>query len=337
MSVICPPTTEDRHALPETFRWQYDGPPPRTLEFAEGDGPDFPNPVKPTLVIGDVHGHFDRLEALLLQEGILGECPDCGGGGDHAWDGDMMCPPCGGDGSRRINFDVEVVQIGDLGHFGQDASPTGDMMCWKYAADWFDAVLWGNHDRAVIDGYHVFSGYLSPGPEIKHYMHGLYARDKLKLAHVAHGWLLTHAGLQAGWKQQKGIDFDRDDPDAFVKWINEKDWWPGEREISRESHAAVRDAISRNRGGGSPTGGILWRDDRKEKLYRGMKQVFGHTASLDGHFFYQQDGDRDRVKVETTDTLPGDTVGINLDIGSKYGQHLGGVWLPDLRLVRVDL
>jgi hypothetical protein len=320
--------------------------------------PEIVDPVpteRPTLVVGDVHGHFDRLEALLLQEGILGECPDCTGFGDlptgEVNPGDygyVKCEACDGNGQRRINFDVEVVQIGDLGHFGQDASPTGDMMCYAYAVNhnWFDVVLWGNHDRAVIDSHHMFSGYLPPLPEVKHYMHGLYAMDKLKLAHVAHGWLLTHAGLQAEWKQQKGIDFDRDDPVAFAKWMNANDWWPetdshepvryppkpDSLSDSERSAMAVRDAISRKRGGWSPTGGILWRDE-EEKLYRGMKQVYGHSAQRDNKFVIHQYPDK-RMKAKGG-IWKGDA--FNIDIGSKYGQHLGGVWLPERRLVRVDL
>jgi hypothetical protein len=258
-------SSEPRHVLPSDHEYVRHA-------LATQTSPRHPEPVeaapvKPTLVIGDVHGHFDRLEALLTQEGILADCPDCGGDGDHAWEGDMMCPPCGGDGQRRVNFDVEVVQVGDLGHFGQDASPTGDKMCFKYAADWFDVVLWGNHDRAVVDSHHVFSGFLSPSPEIKHWMHGLYAMDKLKLAHAAHGWLITHAGVQANWKQQKGIDFDRNDPEAFAEWINENDWWPSRQDESvpkkwsghdgpmtdlERSAMAVRDAISHARGGPQP-------------------------------------------------------------------------------------
>jgi hypothetical protein len=355
MAVTLPDTSsEPRHVLPSDHEYVRHA-------LATQTSPRHPEPVeaapvKPTLVIGDVHGHFDRLEALLTQEGILADCPDCGGDGDHAWEGDMMCPPCGGDGQRRVNFDVEVVQVGDLGHFGQDASPTGDKMCFKYAADWFDVVLWGNHDRAVVDSHHVFSGFLSPSPEIKHWMHGLYAMDKLKLAHAAHGWLITHAGVQANWKQQKGIDFDRNDPEAFAEWINENDWWPSRQDESvpkkwsghdgpmtdlERSAMAVRDAISHARGGPSPFGGILWRDDKVEKLYRGMAQVYGHTAAKDGRFFYQTAGQRDRRAIDLGPKeawLPElDTVGINIDIGSKHGGHLGGVWLPDLRLVRVDL
>lgn len=322
---------------------------------------DPPQPIeveRPTLVVGDVHGHFDRLEALLLQEGILGRCPDCDGLGEFegvqtrndqgGLDVEVHeCHACHGDGQRRINHDVEVVQLGDLGHFGRGASPTGDTMCWAYADRWLDVVLWGNHDRAVIDSQHAFTGFLSPGPEVKHYMHGLYAQDKLRLAHAAHGWLITHAGLHAGWKQQKGIDFDRSDPVVVAEWINENDWWP-ENDTSfkpvryppvpdrlsdkQRSAMAVRDAISHKRGGWSQTGGILWRDE-EEKLYNGFPQVYGHSAQLDGQFVIRKyRGDRMTAK---GGIWKGDA--FNIDIGGKHEARLGAVWLPERRLVRVDV
>lgn len=299
--------------------------------------PWIPELEKPTLVIGDVHGNFDRLEALLKQEGIVTTCPDCDGSGDTP---DLdMCPACNGDGFRRTNFDVEVVQLGDLGHFGgSTGSPGGDMLCYQYADRWLDVMLWGNHDRAVIDPHHVFSGFEPPERTIIHLMHLLYAKDKLKLAHTAHGFLITHAGLQAGWKQQKGIEFERDDPEAFCDWINDNDWWPNENDRpvtdSAKSAMAVRDAISVKRGGWSPTGGILWRD-QEEKLYDGMKQVYGHSAQRDNRFVVQKYG-YTPSKVTGPKTVAGHDA-FNIDIGSKYAAHLGAVWLPERRLVRVDL
>jgi hypothetical protein len=127
-----------------------------------------------TFVIGDVHGHLDRLEALLKQEAFLVWCEECQGGGqlvdghhpadnDFGWDYDYKdCDKCGGLGWSRERKEVTIVQLGDLGHFGADASPTGDTLCYKYVTDnrWADIVLWGNHDRALVDSQHIFNGYL---------------------------------------------------------------------------------------------------------------------------------------------------------------------------------
>src|ERR1035438_3170973 len=79
-----------------------------------------------TLVIGDCHGHLDRLEALLLQEGIIRECADSG--------------------PVRYNREVEVVQLGDLGHYGD--TQARDRSIWAHAPSWLDVILWGNHDRS---------------------------------------------------------------------------------------------------------------------------------------------------------------------------------------------
>jgi hypothetical protein len=89
----------------------------------------------PTLVIGDVHGHDDRLEALLLQEGLI--------------DSD----------GRRLRTNCRIIQLGDLGHYGWNGDEDGDRRCWAYARRWINVVLWGNHDRATVDAGHAFSGY----------------------------------------------------------------------------------------------------------------------------------------------------------------------------------
>lgn len=304
--------------------------------------------MKPTLVIGDVHGHFDRLEALLMQEGILDHCPDCAGHGDSFMDDDKpieMCEACDGDGVRRVNHDVDVIQLGDLGHFGHDASPTGDEMCYKYADRWLDLVLWGNHDRAVVDHGHAFSGFMSPSKTAVHYMTLLANAGKYKLAHECQGFLLTHAGLHAAFKQQADVEFDRTDPALVADWINEGEWWPENdgkyslgynldlgrsvlEEVKPHPSTPVRDAISRTRGGPSPFGGILWRD-RREKLFDAFPQIFGHSADRDG-------------LVRRLNALDIDPDGKHwcVDIGGKYEARLAGVWLIDGqvdRIARIDL
>ena len=323
-------TTTDRILHPERYADEPWIPSPE--ELSEGPSSSDENP---TLVIGDVHGHFDRLEALLKQEGILGECSSCDGLGqipgvvlDVAPDGIQTwseCTSCEGDGQRRINHDVNVVQLGDLGHFGgSTGSPGGDVLCYQYAPRWLDLLLWGNHDRAVIDTYHIFSGFETPGMEVKHMMHGLYAMDKLRVAHAAHGFLITHAGLHAQWKQQPGVDVDKNDPYAVAEWLNDNDWWPnGDKPESPAT--PVIDAIGYRRGGPSPYGGILWRD-RNEKLYDGFPQVFGHSADKDG-----------LVRRFSHDAF--DPTGKHwcIDIGGKMNARLAGIWLPSQKIVRIDL
>jgi hypothetical protein len=270
-----------------------------------------------TLIIGDVHGHYDRLEALLKQEGIIGECPECEGSGDGALEGGF-CELCHGEGTRRLNKDVRVIQLGDLGHFGSGysegrmvpGSSSADLMCWDAAVckDWVDVILWGNHDAAVVDETHTFTGYIKPPYETLHIMKGAAAEGRLKLAYEVDGFLLT-----------------KTDPAAMAQWLNgmqNKDETEGlgfgDPDEDRD-FLAVRDAIGKKRGGPSPVGGILWRD-ATEKLYMEYRQIFGHSR-----------GD----KVRKYETPKGWSYCV--DVGDQYNGHLAGIWLPDERIVEVKL
>lgn len=240
-----------------------------------------------TLVVGDVHGNIDRLEALLKQEDV-------------------------------DNRDCQVVQLGDLGHFGGSrGSPTGDLIAWMEARDGLvDYVLWGNHDRAVVDPHHHFGGYERPDYEVKHIMRLMQAEGRLLMAMECHGWLLTHAGLHAQFKYQKTPkDVDKTSAASIADWINQR--------MRDDETEPVIDAIGGRRGGWSPFGGILWRDV-SEKLYRGIPQIFGHSA----HRQHIVRGEQDRWYC--------------VDIGGKGGPHdqdaqcLAGIWLPSQEIVRVD-
>lgn len=278
-----------------------------------------PSTTKPTLVIGDCHGHLDRLEALLTQEGIIGECHPCEGTGDGALEGGF-CEHCDGTGIARNNHDVEVVQLGDLGHFGRD-TVTADRLTWKFGPEWLDVILWGNHDRAVIDRRHSFGGYVKPSKETEIAITNALDFGQLKLAYVAHGFLLTHAGLHKVFQHNKVSAEIHNDPQAFADWMNDNDEMPLEDIPHRKAYLATRDAISDLRGGPCNAGGILWRDAR-EKLYP-FRQVFGHTAKRDG----------------TCRTYESKQVGNSycIDVGDQHNGRLMGMWLPDERVVEVKL
>lgn len=304
----------------------------------------------PTLVIGDVHGHLDRLEALLKQEGLLDRCDHCDGSGlvyepapdDFAHEYEMGkeidCANCEGDGWCRTNKPAEIVMLGDIGHFGVDGSPTGDMLTWRAARAWADVILWGNHDRAIVAPQHAFGGYSGYDPTVKHIVARARAEGKLKLAHSSHGFLFTHAGLALAFRENNGVPEEtKTDPTAFADWINlveDEDHLTPEVKVQ----IGVRDAISYRRGGMSGTGGILWRDVN-EKLYDGYRQVFGHSADHEEH----------RVRFCTAnqhsrylDSLPvGEPISYCVDVGGKGGRPgdecLAGIWLPNEEIVRVDL
>jgi hypothetical protein len=294
---------------------------------------------RPTLVIGDIHGHYDRLEALLKQEGIVGKCPLCGGFGDRPSPGRddpiSMCRRCEGDGICRINFDVEVVLLGDLGHFGAKGSPNGDVLTWRAGLRWADVILWGNHDRAMVENQHAFTDFHRHPHEAFHLFELARLEGKLKLAHTSHGYLFTHAGLHVAFKNQQNVAPEvKTDPQVFCDWINtvEDPDAQGTAEM-----IAVRDAIGRKRGGRSSAGGILWRDI-SEKLYDKWPQVFGHSADRQ-HMVAMcwRNGSTRQAGAPP----PGGRPSYCVDVGGKGDKPgdacLAGIWLPQERIVRVDL
>lgn len=240
-----------------------------------------------SFIIPDVHGHYDRLKTLLVQEGIVDPVTE-----------------------QRINFDVEVVQLGDLGHFGRGGSPTGDLLCYEKADEWFDQLLFGNHDYGVVSRL-KFNGYVAPNAYVTQLIEDLRTSGKLKFAHAAHGHLLTHAGLHPVFGsvslpiEQRIPRSISDDVEAIADFIN------------KNPHIA--EPIGPRRGGRSPYGGILWRD-ASESLHPRVRQIFGHTRG-------------DRVRRYYT------KAGSNfcLDVGTHSNGRLTGMWLPERREVGVQV
>jgi hypothetical protein len=114
--------------------------------------------VNKAFVIGDVHGHLDRLENLLSKVSPTQE--------------------------------DKIIQLGDLGHFGYE-NPTADILTYKYAIDHKINVLWGNHDYATVSPEHRFAGYKRPVDSF----YPLLREVGPKIATISHGYLLSHAGL----------------------------------------------------------------------------------------------------------------------------------------------
>lgn len=265
---------------------------------------DLSHGERKAFVIGDFHGHVNRFEELLLQEGLLVVDPD------------------GPFGFRRAREDeVEIICLGDVGHFGHGGSPTGDKLSYRIADEFADLLLWGNHDRAVFEPWHAFSGFQMPEPEVVEHMMALTKAGRLQLAAARHGFLLTHAGLHASFKYNDVSEDLKTDPEAFAEWINVIS--DPDAEVPDSNRHATRDAISQRRGGRSKAGGILWRD-YEEKLFGGFPQVFGHSASS-----------KHKVRHSNTGT------GTCIDIGGKGDRPgdecLAGMYLPDRKVVRVDL
>jgi hypothetical protein len=233
-----------------------------------------------TLVIGDVHGHYDRMLALLQQEGIVDE------------------------NENRINHDVRVIQLGDLGHFGKTGSHTGDYLLYEKAEEWFDTLLYGNHDLAVVDPRCSFNGY-DPGDfKAAKIMKELSEKHFIKLCASAHGFLITHAGLHPNYEFniKGGIG-------NFVEMVN---LYP--------PNNLVFD-VSRERGGWDNSGGILWRHIT-EKL-ADVPQIFGHSVG-------------DKLKKFPVKGMP-NKWSYCIDVGTQNNGRLMGMWLPEEKVVEVKV
>lgn len=308
-------------------------------------------------VIGDTHGHLDRLEALLKQEGLVDRCEGCDGAGliptEHTGAGgnyEVDCDRCDGDGWERKRPDVTVVHVGDLGHFGHRGSPTGDMLCYKYVTvnHWCDVVLWGNHDRAAIDGAHHATDFMQVH-EALHFIRRLWEEGRMQVAFAAHDFLITHAGLASVFQQQPIPDtVERTDAQEVADWLNYEDELyidhmqtdPFAFEGVNPSALAIVNAISNRRGGRAPTGGILWRDIQ-EGLYDGVRQIFGHSADNEKHavrYCWEKGYTRHRDALPAGMKIPPSYC---IDIGGKGempgDKCLAGIWLPSERIARVDL
>lgn len=288
-----------------------------------------------TFVIGDIHGHINRLEALLVQEELLGDCAQCNATGDV--DGEF-CTKCDGTAYARTDKPVDVVLLGDLGHFGTTGSPTGDLLTWQFATDWADVILWGNHDRAMVDSGHAFRDFHRYPMEAFTFFDKARDANKLKLAHAAHGYLMTHAGLHFSFRDNHVSDEIKSNPAKFAEWINEVEHPDAGGSVDQ---FGIRDSISRTRGGRQHAGGILWRDI-DEKLYDGFPQVFGHSADHGHHAVrfcgkYAHTRNRDVALA----SMMTDKLSYCVDVGGKGDKPgdncLAGVYLPSGEIARVDL
>jgi hypothetical protein len=247
------------------------------------------DPYRRTLVIGDVHGHYDRLLDLLQTAGILDE---------HG---------------QRIDHQSQTLQVGDLGHFGDNLTGSwlGDQRCWELAWEALDGVLWGNHDWALRDPKRAFHGYVRPRGETVQALQRMQAAGRLGIAVGLHGYLITHAGLHAAMNAL--VQEHQGDPVAIAAALEED----VERSAQGE-HVPVIDNVSHHRFGGDRWGGVLW-CDWNEKRARGLRQIVGHSVS------------------HRTGTVRRDNQGsVGLDVGTINNGKLSAIWLPDGEIVSID-
>jgi len=124
-----------------------------------------------TFIIGDIHGHADRLAALLDRAGLPLDLHRTRWGPDPE--------------------PVEIVLLGDVGHY-DSTTHANDFETWRLVEQLDCTVLWGNHDYANFQpALHSFQGWQPAFPEVM----DIIRRMKPKFAIERHGYLLTHAGL----------------------------------------------------------------------------------------------------------------------------------------------
>lgn len=252
-------------------------------------------------LIGDVQGQNEPLTRLLRQEGLLS------------------------DEGKRLQPDVTVAQLGDLGHFAryhmgsQRIDPENDYACFKLLEDGIiDWMLWGNHDRPLMRHLRwdqIFGGYLAPSLEFIERIDALRKEGRIKLAHAAEGFLLTHAGLTPAWE-----DYNPDitDIEAIADALNAVDafQFDGIGELDMNV-APFIDTIGYARGGDREYGGILWRDNNDEPLWEGARQIYGHSA-------YET--------IQAKETKAGTSYCIDI----SKADRIGGIWLPSETVATVD-
>lgn len=141
------------------------------------------------------------------------------------------------------------------------------------------ALLWGNHDLHYLK----IAPWFCTGRQYEEALMGsyskIYSRHKKRFlaAHVADGWLCTHAGVST--VLQQGLDDVSAIADMlnadFAKWLKKPVCFQMPSGDVRTTPASIFN-IGQGRGGGG-RGGIFWFDFKRESGLAPVKQIFGHT------------------------------------------------------------
>lgn len=204
-----------------------------------------------TVIIGDVHGRLEKLEALLERTGCL-------------------------DGGERV-AGTHVIQLGDLVNLGYGVS---ELAFLERAWPWIDEHLIGNHELPAVHwspGSASFQGWDTRDP-----LAAQFVADRARSYRAASAvgdWLITHAGLsQFYWGLLDGGERSARELAGVINELwqsqpTEPDW-----------HVELFEAIGEARGGWSRHPGIMWTDigellDDYDAIGFPLNQIVGHTPT----------------------------------------------------------
>jgi hypothetical protein len=201
----------------------------------------------PTLIVGDLHGDWRGLRALLRQAGAIDP-----------------------EGRRAAGW--RLVQLGDIIHGGHGVTDD-DARCLADGLAWFDTILVGNHELPYLwpqGGFALFAGMTPPLPETLVLLARARDEGRFAVATAIDGRLVTHAGLHPALAAEAGIEGDAEAQAAAL----EEEF---ARRLTGFGYRPVFDAVGRARGGGEALGGIFWLDWRDLAGEAGVPQIVGHT------------------------------------------------------------
>lgn len=192
-----------------------------------------------TLILPDLHGRVEVLEAILEDAGSVDD----------------------------------VVSVGDLIHGGPNTIKS-DQAILRMAEDLIDVIVMGNHEQAFLGGAR-FRGCDSAATIAPTLME-LEADGILREVHLVGPYLITHAGLGI---TQVTYDPTEDDGLDVYDQLCDIAASPRALKFSEyaasDSYGRVFLACGRARGGRDGYGGVTWRDDSEPLL--DIPQVYGHT------------------------------------------------------------
>lgn len=228
------------------------------------------------LVVGDIHGYHHNLRKFLVAHGAINKK------------------------GERINKDtLKVYSVGDL--IDGEVNRQGDILNLEYASRWFDAVCIGNHEYAFLGGKE-FGGRRKHDRKTMRMFLNLIDQGVYVPSTIAHGHLLTHAGLAEYFSFLNVEDAN--------EYINSM--WKMAPEIDGE--ISVFDWTGKDDSSyGDPTSGVFCLDWPSKRNHH-FPQIVGHTT------FYTGPIEKDYSN------------GIrhwNIDIGAKVGKGVGGVVLDE--------